>query len=57
MVVPGFGSTIWLEAWRDGDDLDGRIYTITAVAVDAAGNRTEKSVTAIVPHDMRDKQK
>jgi len=57
MFVPGFDSTVWLEAWREGDDMDGRIYTITAVALDAAGNRTEKSVQAIVPHDMRDKKR
>lgn len=55
-VVPGFGSTIWLEAWREGTDLDGRVYTITAVATDAAGNRSEQSTTALVPHDMRDKK-
>jgi Tol biopolymer transport system component len=52
-IVPGFGSTVWLEAWRDGNDSDGRIYTITAVAVDAAGNRSEQKATVLVPHDMR----
>lgn len=56
-VVPGFGSTVWLEAWREGNDLDGRVYTITAVAIDAAGNRSEQSATALVPHDMRAKGK
>lgn len=55
-VVPGFGSTVWLEAWREGNDLDGRVYTITAVATDAAGNRSEQSATVVVPHDMRDKK-
>jgi len=52
-IVPGFGSTIWLEAWREGNDRDGRVYTITAVALDAAGNRSEQSATVVVPHDMR----
>ena len=54
-VVPGFGSSLWLEAWRDGSDIDGRTYTVTAVASDAAGNSSEQSATVIVPHDMRDK--
>lgn len=54
-VVPGFGSSLWLEAWRDGNDTDGRTYTVTAVAVDAAGNRSEQSATVLVPHDMRNK--
>ncbi|NVN98754.1 MAG: hypothetical protein HXX17_05465, partial [Geobacteraceae bacterium] len=48
-----FGDTVMLEAWRDGNDMDGRIYTITAVATDLAGNKTTKSATVIVPHDMR----
>ena len=52
-IVPGFGSTVWLEAWRDGNDSDGRVYTITVVAVDAAGNRSEQKATVLVPHDMR----
>jgi len=55
-IVPGFGSIVWLEAWRDGNDLDGRVYTITAVAVDAAGNRSEQTAAILVPHDMRDKK-
>jgi hypothetical protein len=55
-IVPGFGSTVWLEAWRDGNDLDGRVYTITAVATDAAGNRSERTASVVVPHDMRDKK-
>lgn len=57
MLVPGFGSTVWLEAWREGDDRDGRVYTITAVATDAAGNRSEVSVPVVVPHDLREKKR
>jgi hypothetical protein len=47
-----FGDTVMLEAWRDGNDMDGRIYTITAVATDGAGNRTTRSTTVVVPHDL-----
>jgi hypothetical protein len=47
-----FGDTILLEAWREGNDLDGRIYTIIAVVTDQAGNRTARSTTVSVPHDM-----
>ncbi len=46
------GDTVLLEAWRDGNDMDGRVYTITAVVTDQAGNRTTKSTAVIVPHDM-----
>lgn len=56
-IVYGFGESIELEAWREGDDLDGRVYTITAIASDRAGNTVEKSVEVVVPHDMRDKKK
>jgi hypothetical protein len=47
-----FGDTVMLEAWREGTDMDGRVYTITAVATDGAGNRTTRSATVVVPHDM-----
>jgi len=53
MTVPGFGSTIQLEAWREGTDKDGRVYTITVVATDNAGNQSTASTMVIVPHDMR----
>lgn len=53
MTVPGFGSTIQLEAWREGTDKDGRMYTITAVATDMAGNQSTATTVVIVPHDMR----
>ncbi|MDB5197852.1 MAG: C-terminal target protein [Flaviaesturariibacter sp.] len=33
---------------------NGRIYTITLKAVDAAGNSSEKAVTVTVPHDHSD---
>jgi subtilase family serine protease len=46
-----FGDTVLLEAWREGSDKDGRIYAITAMVTDSAGNVTTKSATVVVPHD------
>jgi alpha-tubulin suppressor-like RCC1 family protein len=53
MTVPGFGSVFQLEASREGSDKDGRLYTITAVLTDNAGNQSTATTTVIVPHDMR----
>jgi len=53
MPVSGFGSTIQLEAWRDGSDKDGRVYTITVIATDMAGNQSTATTMVTVPHDMR----
>ncbi len=53
MTVPGFGSTFQLESWRAGSDMDGRLYTITAVITDNAGNQSTGTTTVLVPHDMR----
>jgi hypothetical protein len=53
MTVPGFGSAIPLESWRAGTDMDGRLYTITAVITDKAGNQSTGMTTVLVPHDMR----
>lgn len=53
MTVPGFGSIVQLEAWREGTDKDGRHYTITVVATDNAGNQSTAITEVIVPHDMR----
>jgi Tol biopolymer transport system component/subtilase family serine protease/flagellar hook assembly protein FlgD/prenyltransferase beta subunit len=47
-----FGDTVMLEAWRKGDDLDGRVYTITGVATDKAGNTTTKTTIVRVFHDQ-----
>jgi hypothetical protein len=46
-----FGSTVMLEAWRNGNDRDGRKYTITVVVTDRGGNATTKTATVTVPHD------
>jgi hypothetical protein len=53
MTVPGFGSVIPLESWREGSDMDGRLYTITAVTTDEAGNQSTGTTTVLVPHDIR----
>jgi alpha-tubulin suppressor-like RCC1 family protein len=53
LTVHGFGSMIPLESWREGTDMDGRLYTITAVTTDEAGNRSTGTTTVLVPHDMR----
>jgi hypothetical protein len=52
MTVPGFGIVFQLEAWRKGSDMDGRLYTITAVTTDNAGNQSTGTTTVLVPHDM-----
>ena len=41
-----------LRAERD-DEGDGRVYTITYLAVDDCGNSTEFTATVEVPHDLR----
>lgn len=43
---------ISLQASRDGGDSDGRVYIIKAVTEDLAGNKTEKQVQVVVPHDQ-----
>ena len=37
-IGPYLPEQIQLEAWRDGHDLDGRVYTISITAIDYAGN-------------------
>jgi len=42
-----------LIAWRDGDDLDGRHYTIGVCAIDKAENEANSEpIEVIVPHDQ-----
>jgi hypothetical protein len=55
MTIPGFRNAIPLEAWREGSDKDGRLYTITAVVTDNAGNQSTGTKTVLVPHDMQGK--
>ncbi|GFO57557.1 hypothetical protein GMSM_45640 [Geomonas sp. Red276] len=47
-----FGDTVMLEAWRNGTDANGRVYTITAVVKDKAGTVTTRATTVTVPHDQ-----
>ena len=55
-VILGPGGTysfsILLKASRDGDDKDGRLYTITVSAKDNVGNLGSASVVVTVPHDQ-----
>jgi len=46
------GSTVYLEAWRNGNDMDGRVYTVTATATDKAGNKATAVTSVVVPHDV-----
>ncbi len=52
-AISDFGSIIQLEASRNGNDSDGRTYTVSAIATDNAGNQATTSVTVLVPHDQR----
>jgi arylsulfatase A len=52
-IVESFGeAVIKLEAWRNGDDLDGRRYTIIIQVADHAGRVTTASTVVVVPHDQ-----
>ncbi len=56
-VEPVIGShlqrQIQLEARRDGNDLDGRVYTVSIMATDHAGNSATGETAVTVPHDRR----
>ncbi len=54
-AISDFGQTIQLEAKREGVDIDGREYILKVVAEDLAGNKTEKQVQVVVPHDQKNK--
>jgi hypothetical protein len=47
-----YAFTIPLQASRNGDDKDGRQYTITVRAQDNAGNQGSASTVVTVPHDQ-----
>lgn len=42
-----------VEARRNGDDRDGRVYTVTATITDAAGHTATTTVSIVVAHDQR----
>ena len=54
-ALTAFNQSIKLTPWRDGNDKDGRQYTIIAKAFDNAGNVAEKQAKVMVPHDMSNK--
>ena len=56
-TINDFGDIIKLIAWRDGNDKDGRHYTIKVTAEDNAGNVAEKEISVIVPYDDRKSEK
>lgn len=47
-----FGSTVQVEAWRDGTDMNGRSYLVTVVVTRRDGSKTTTNTTVLVPHDM-----
>jgi hypothetical protein len=49
-----FTKTLSLVARRNGNDLDGRKYTLTVTVKDKANpaNISEQSVVVLVPHDQ-----
>jgi hypothetical protein len=58
ITIDGGSSLDWtvsfeLEAWRDGNDHDGRTYTIEVMVTDKACNVSTSRTTVRVPHDQR----
>jgi hypothetical protein len=47
-----YTATIDLQASRRGNDVDGRLYTITVSAHDLAGNEGSAATIVTVPHDQ-----
>jgi hypothetical protein len=46
-----YSFVVSLEAWRKGNDSNGRLYTITVTAT-AAGQTSTKTTTVLVPHNQ-----
>ena len=42
-----------IEASRNGEDRDGRLYTVVATATDVAGRTSTSTVTVVILHDRR----
>ncbi len=51
VIGPYLQTQVQLEAWRDGHDLDGRVYAISITATDRAGNKATAEATVVIPHD------
>ena len=49
----GWAEALTVEASRRGDDLDGRLYRVTATLTDQAGNTSAAAADVVVPHDRR----
>jgi uncharacterized lipoprotein YddW (UPF0748 family) len=47
--------TLLVEARRKGEDLDGRLYTVTATVTDVAGLTSTATTTIVVSHDQRNR--
>jgi len=45
--------SFYLAATREGNNMAGRIYTLTYSATDGSGNKATASTTVTVPHDQR----
>ena len=48
-----WAETLSVESRRNGDDIDGRLYTIVATITDVAGRTSTATVTVVVLHDRR----
>jgi uncharacterized lipoprotein YddW (UPF0748 family) len=51
--LASWADTLGVEARRGGDDLDGRVYRVTATITDQAGHTATATVEILVPHDQR----
>ena len=49
--ISDFNTIVKLEAWRDGNDKDGRYYNVSVTTKDKAGNTASNVTTVICPHD------
>jgi len=47
--------TLLVEARRNGGDIDGRLYRVTATVTDVAGNTSPATTDIIVSHDQRNR--
>ena len=46
-----WNETLFVQALRNGDDRDGRLYTVVATVTDAAGRTANATATIVVLHD------
>jgi hypothetical protein len=47
-----YSFVVRLEAFRNGNDADGRVYTIRVTATDATGRSSSTSTLVMVPHNQ-----